>query len=65
MNKEYKIFSGRKIRRVFHNDNWYFCVADIVEVLSESKDVRQYIKKLRRRDIGLNTNWGTICTPLK
>jgi len=33
-------------------------------VLTESNDVRQYIKKMKKRDEVLNLNRGTICTPL-
>ena len=40
-----------------------FCVADVIEVLTDSNDVRQYIKRLRQRDSELNSVWGTICTP--
>ena len=50
MNKEYKIFGGRKIRRVLHNDNWYFSVVDVVEVLSESPTPRQYWGKIKIRE---------------
>ena len=38
---------------------------DIVEVLTESTDVKQYIKRMRSRDPELNTRWGTICTPTR
>jgi len=41
-----------------------FAVADIVEIFSDTTNVRQYIKKMRRRDSELNSKWGTICTPL-
>ncbi len=58
------VFQEKQIRRTWHNEEWWFAVSDVVEILSESKDVRQYIKKMRSRDGGLNTNWGTICTPL-
>ncbi len=33
--------------------------------MSKSVDVRQYIKKMRRRNLELNENWGTICTPVE
>ena len=52
------------MRRVWHEEQWYFAVSDVVGVLSESKDVKQYIKKMRTRDPELSVNWGTICTPL-
>lgn len=38
---------------------------DVVEVLTESADVKQYIKRMLTRDIQLKTNWGTICTPVE
>lgn len=58
------VFESKEIRRVWHEDKWWFAVADIVEILSETKDVRQYIKRIRSRDKALNDKWGTICTPL-
>lgn len=64
-NNKIIVFHDRKIRRVWHNEKWYFAVIDIVEVLSESSDPKQYIKKIRKREPELNSNWGTICTPLE
>ncbi|OGZ65346.1 MAG: hypothetical protein A3C50_01380 [Candidatus Staskawiczbacteria bacterium RIFCSPHIGHO2_02_FULL_43_16] len=58
------IFEKQEVRRVWHDEMWYFSVSDIVGILSESKDVKQYIKKMRARDLELSVNWGTICTPL-
>jgi DNA-damage-inducible protein D len=34
-------------------------------VLTDTADVRQYVKKMRQRDPELSANWGTICTPLQ
>ena len=31
-------------------------------VLTDSKDPKQYLKKMKSRDPELNSNWGTICT---
>jgi len=59
------LFRGKEIRRVFHNQKWWFSVADVVEVLADSKDPRQYIKRMRHRDHELDAKWGTICTPLE
>ncbi len=58
------VFQEKEIRRVWHQEEWWFSVADVVEALSETKDARQYIKKMRSRDPALNAKWGTICTPL-
>ena len=59
------VFQDKKIRSVWHNEEWWFAVVDVVQVLSESKDVKQYVKRMRSRDQELNHNWGTICTPLQ
>ena len=57
------IFEERAIRRAWHNEEWWFSVVDVIGVLSESSDVKQYIKKMRSRDPILDANWGTTCTP--
>ena len=46
-------------------EEWYFSVQDVVAVLAESSDPKQYIKKMRARDPELSANWGTICTPVQ
>jgi hypothetical protein len=56
------IFEEKEVRRAWHNEKWYFSVADVVQALTDSGDVRQYIKKMRTRDAELSFNWGTICT---
>ena len=59
------MFKGQKVRKIIHNNEWWFSVSDVVEVLTESADPKQYIKKMRQRDTQLNFKWGTICTPLQ
>ncbi|HZX12616.1 MAG TPA: Bro-N domain-containing protein [Candidatus Nanoarchaeia archaeon] len=59
------VFQGKDIRRTWHNEEWWFSVFDIVAVLTDSSDPKQYIKKMRSRDPILDANWGTICTPLE
>lgn len=58
------VFQDKQIRRVWMNEQWYFSIADVVEFLTDSVDVKQYIKRMRQRDPLLNRNWGTICTPV-
>ena len=67
MDNKIRIFEDRKIRTVWNveTEEWYFSVSDVVEVLTDSKDVKQYIKKMRARDKELDSKWGTICTPLQ
>jgi prophage antirepressor-like protein len=59
------VFRGKAIRKTIHNNEWWFAITDVVEALTDSTDPRQYIKKMRKRDSGLNSYWGTICTPLR
>lgn len=62
-----KLFESKKIRSAWNEaeQKWYFSVADVVEALTDSTDIKQYIKRMRQRDSELNTNWGTICTPVE
>ena len=49
------VFRGKEIRKTLHNNEWWFSVSDVVEVLTDSTDPKQYIKKLRQRDQELNS----------
>lgn len=62
-----KLFESKQIRSAFNeaDQKWYFSVQDVIQALTDSNDVKQYIKRMRSRDPELNSNWGTICTPLK
>ena len=64
MENKMQLFENKNIRTVWDSEKeeWYFSVYDVVEVLTDSKDVKQYIKKMRSRDAELSSKWGTICT---
>ena len=66
-NHAIQLFEDQKIRVAWdaEREEWYFSVQDVVAVLSESTDPKQYIKKMRARDPQLSANWGTICTPVQ
>ena len=59
------LFKGKQIRKIIHQNEWWFSVSDVVEALTDSSDPKQYIKKMRQRDPELNSYWGTVCTPLE
>lgn len=62
-----KLFESKQIRSTWidSEQKWYFSVQDVVEVLTDSVDVKQYIKRMLSRDEQLKNNWGTICTPVE
>ena len=62
-----KLFEESPIRTAWdeEKEEWYFSVQDVVTVLAESNNPKQYIKKMRTRDPELSANWGTICTPVQ
>lgn len=64
---EIKIFQDKRIRTAWNDveEQWYFSIEDVVEVLTDSADPKQYIKRIRHRDQELHANWGTICTQVK
>ena len=62
--EQIQLFEEKKVRTVWDDEKeeWFFSVVDVVEVLTDSADPKQYIKKMRARDPELNASWGTICT---
>ena len=62
--EQIQLFEEKKVRTVWDDekDEWFFSVVDVVEVLTDSADPKQYIKKMRARDPELNASWGTFCT---
>lgn len=59
-----KLFESKQIRSIWNEKErkWYFSIQDVVEVLTNSADIKQYIKRILSRDEQLKSNWGTICT---
>ena len=55
------VFQDKKIRRIWHDEEWYFSVSDIIAVLTDSKDELAYWRKLKEREPQL----VTICHGLK
>ena len=61
-----KLFESKQIRTVWNESDqkWYFVVADVVQVLTDTPNPTDYIKKMRKRDELLSLGWGQIVTPL-
>ena len=64
MENKIKVFESKEVRTVWNaeKEEYYFSVVDVVAVLTDSQDPKQYIKKMRSRDTELASKWGTICT---
>ena len=61
-----QLFEGKQIRIVWNEEEekYYFAVADIVQVLTDSVNPTDYIKQRKVRDKELAKGWGQIVTPL-
>lgn len=54
-------FEGKEIRKLWYDEQWYFSVVDVIGILTDSKDPRNYWKVLKNRELQL----VTICNQLK
>ena len=61
-----KLFESKQIRTVWNDidQKWYFVVEDVVLILTESNDPKQYIKRMRMRDEELAKGWVQIVPTL-
>jgi len=55
------VFQDKKIRRIWHNDEWWFSVVDVIQALTESPSPRQYWGVVKEREKQLLT----CCLQLK
>jgi len=62
--KHIAIFEEKEVRRTWYDEQWYFVIVDIIQILTESVQPEGYIKDMRRRDEELSKGWGQIATPL-
>ena len=65
--KRIALFQRKEVRRVIHNNEWWFVITDVVAVLTDSVDSSDYLKKLRRRDTALSEAFkggGQLVPPL-
>ncbi|MBL7816574.1 MAG: Bro-N domain-containing protein [Saprospiraceae bacterium] len=60
-NNKIILFQEKEIRRVWHAEEWYFSVIDVIEALTDSVNPRKYWSVLKNREPQL----ATICSQLK
>ena len=58
-----KLFESTRVRSHWDaaQEKWYFSVVDVVELLTDSINPTDYLKKLRKRDAELGSYLGTNC----
>ena len=60
------IFKGKKIRKIIYNNEWWFSVVDVVEVLTDSVNSRDYWYRMKVRvKCEEEIQLSTICRQLK
>ncbi len=60
------VFQNKNIRRIWHEDEWYYSVVDIVEILTDSSNPRDYWYRVKKRlDEEEKAELSTNCRQLK
>jgi DNA-damage-inducible protein D len=60
------VFQEKNIRRIWHNEEWYFSVVDVIGILTDSANPSRYWADLKRRaEKEANTEVFAFCEPLK
>ena len=49
-NQKLVIFESKQIRRIWHQEEWFYSVVDIIAILTESPTPRQYWGKVKQRE---------------
>jgi DNA-damage-inducible protein D len=57
-----KLFESRQVRTIWSEaeHKWYFVITDVVQVLTDTSNAADYIKKMRRRDTILSQAWPSF-----
>ncbi len=64
-NNALAVFEGKKIRRLWHNEEWWFSVVDVIEALTGSSNPRNYWNMLKAREAENGIELYTFCVQLK
>jgi len=60
------VFQDKNIRKIWHNDEWFFSVVDVIHALTDSVDSKDYWYRLKKRESELSQiELSTICRQLK
>jgi DNA-damage-inducible protein D len=58
------LFQENHVRRTWHNGEWFFVLEDVIKILTDSTDPKQYIKRMKSRDEQLKQGWVQIVPTL-
>jgi len=64
-NTKIALFKGKKIRRIIYQNEWWFSVVDVCEVLTDSVAAGAYWRKLKQRLLEEGSEVVTFCHGLK
>jgi prophage antirepressor-like protein len=64
-NKSLVVFEDKTIRRIWYKEEWYFSVVDVIQVLTESTNPRNYWNMLKSRELEQGIELSTNCVHLK
>ena len=60
------VFQDKKIRRIWHNSEWFFSVVDVVAALTDSADPKDYWYRMKKRELeSSGIELSTFCRQLK
>jgi DNA-damage-inducible protein D len=65
--KSLKIFEEKKVRSLWveEEEKWYFCITDVIEILTQSPNARKYWSVLKTRLKSEGSQLTTNCSQLK
>jgi DNA-damage-inducible protein D len=59
------LFQEKQIRRIWHNEQWYFSVVDVIEALTDSTQPNRYWADIKKRSKKENEQPFAFCEQLK
>jgi len=64
-NNRLAIFEDVEIRRILVGEEWYYSVVDVIKVLTDSSNPRNYWSTLKKRELDNGIELSTNCVQLK
>jgi len=66
METKVAVFKGKQIRKIIFQNEWYFSIIDIIEVLTDSEKPRDYWYRMKQREKEASgIELSTFCRRLK